>query len=177
MKLLTNFYAMTQSLKILHIEDIQSDAELVERTLKRSGVTFEKLIVDTRDEYVKALDEFNPDVILSDHSLPAFNSLEALKILKESGRNIPFILITATVSEEFAVSVMKEGASDYVLKDRLHRLPNAVVNAISKYQSDAERQVYLDKIFASDGLFQKAERLADFGTVRVDVANDTPDWS
>src|SRR5579872_6865281 len=177
MKLLTNFYAMTQSLKILHIEDIQSDAELVERTLKRSGVTFEKLIVDTRDEYVKALDEFNPDVILSDHSLPAFNSLEALKILKESGRNIPFILITATVSEEFAVSVMKEGAADYVLKDRLQRLPNAILNAIGKYQSDNERQIYLDKIFDSEALFTKAELLAEFGTWRVDLVTNATNWS
>jgi PAS domain S-box-containing protein len=168
---------MTQNLKILHIEDIQSDAELIERTLKRSGIEFEKLLVDTKDEYVKALDEFHPDVILSDHSLPAFNSLEALKILKQRGGNIPFILITATVSEEFAVSVMKEGASDYVLKDRLQRLPNAIVNAISKYQSDNERQVYLDKIFASEALFQKAELLAEFGTWRVDLATNVTDWS
>jgi PAS domain S-box-containing protein len=168
---------MTPNLKILHIEDIQSDAELIERTLKKSGIAFEKLLVDTKEEYIKALDEFHPDIILSDHSLPAFNSLEALKILKQRGGNIPFILITATVSEEFAVSVMKEGASDYVLKDRLQRLPNAVVNAISKYQSDNERQVYLDKIFASEALFQKAELLAEFGTWRVDLATNATNWS
>lgn len=168
---------MTLNLKILHIEDIQSDAELVERTLKKSGIAFEKLLVDTKEEYINALDEFHPDVILSDHSLPAFNSLEALKILKQRGGNIPFILITATVSEEFAVSVMKEGASDYVLKDRLQRLPNAIINAISKYQSDNERQVYLDKIFASEALFQKAELLAEFGTWRIDLATDITNWS
>jgi len=168
---------MTSNLKILHIEDIQSDAELIERTLKKSGIAFERLLVDTREEYIRALDEFHPDVILSDHSLPAFNSLEALKILKESGRNIPFILITATVSEEFAVNVMKEGASDYVLKDRLQRLPNAVVNAISKYQSDNERQVYLDKIFASEALFTKAETIAEFGTFRVGLNSDDISWS
>jgi len=165
------------NLKILHIEDIRSDAELIERTLKKSGIAFEKLLVDTKEEYIKALDEFHPDVILSDHSLPAFNSLEALKILKQRGGNIPFILITATVSEEFAVNVMKEGASDYVLKDRLQRLPNAVINAISKYQSDAERQVYLDKIFASEALFTKAETIAEFGTFRVGLNNDDISWS
>jgi PAS domain S-box-containing protein len=168
---------MNQSLKILHIEDIQSDAELVERTLKRSGIAFEKLIVDTKAEYMDALENFNPDVILSDHSLPAFNSLEALKILKQTGRNIPFILITSTVSEEFAVSVMKEGASDYVLKDRLQRLPNAVLNAIGKYQSDQERQVYLDKIFASEALFTKAELLAEFGTWRIELDTNITNWS
>jgi PAS domain S-box-containing protein len=168
---------MIQSLKILHIEDIPSDAELIERTLKKSGIEFQKLLVDTKEEYIKALDNFNPDIILSDHSLPSFNSLEALKILKQRGANTPFILITATVSEEFAVSIMKEGASDYVLKDRLQRLPNAIINAIGKYQSDNERQVYLDKIFASEALFTKAELLAEFGTWRIDLATNATNWS
>lgn len=168
---------MTRELKILHIEDVQSDAELVDRILIKSGVAFNKLLVDTRDEYLKALDEFMPDVILSDHSLPAFNSLEALNILKRSGRDVPFILITATVSEEFAVSVMKEGASDYVLKDRLQRLPAAVMKAIEKKESDTERQTYLNRIFASEALFQKAEALAEFGTWKIDLASNDTTWS
>src|ERR1700731_1988954 len=116
---------MDRTLKILHIEDVPSDAELVERILKRSGIVYEKLIVDNKKEYIDALSQFHPDIILSDHSLPNFNSLEALNILKQTRMDIPFILITATVSEEFAVNVMKEGASDYILKDRLQRLPSA----------------------------------------------------
>jgi CheY-like chemotaxis protein len=66
---------MNQSLRILHIEDVTSDAELIERTLRKSGIEFEKLLVETKEEYVRALHEFIPDIILSDHSLPAFNSL------------------------------------------------------------------------------------------------------
>jgi PAS domain S-box-containing protein len=168
---------MGRSLKILHIEDVPSDAELVERTLKKSGIDFEKVVVDTKEQYAKALKEFRPDIILSDHSLPSFNSLEALNILKQTKADIPFILITATVSEEFAVSVMKEGASDYVLKDRLQRLPNAIINAIEKRQLDAERQVYLNKIVASEALFTKAELIAEFGTWRVNIDANTIDWS
>ena len=168
---------MTRELKILHIEDVQSDAELIDRILKKSGIAFQKLLVDTRDEYLKALDEFEPDVILSDHSLPAFNSLEALNMMKKNGRNVPFILITATVSEEFAVNVMKEGASDYVLKDRLQRLPSAVINAVEKQESDAERQAYLNQIVASEALFQKAEALAEFGTWKIDLTNNNTTWS
>lgn len=168
---------MIQSLRILHIEDVHSDAELVERTLKRSEIVFEKLVVDTKEDYTKALDEFNPDIIISDHLLPAFNSLDALQILKQTGRNIPFILVTATVSEEFAVSIMKEGASDYVLKDRLQRLPGAVLNAVGKCRSDNERKAHLDKIFASEELFTKAELLAEFGTWRLDFASNTTNWS
>lgn len=168
---------MTPNLKILHIEDIKSDAELIDRALKKSGIIFEGLVVDTKEEFDKALKEFGPDIILSDHSLPTFNSLEALNILKQSGMNIPFILITATVSEEFAVNVMKEGASDYVLKDRLQRLPSAVINAIEKHKSKAEKQVYLDRIVASETLFTKAEMIAEFGTWRIDLINHVTSWS
>jgi PAS domain S-box-containing protein len=168
---------MNRSLKIIHIEDVQSDAELVERTLKQSGITFEKVIVDTKADYIKALEEFHPDIIISDHSLPSFNSLEALKILKQSSLDIPFILITSTVSEEFAVNVMKEGASDYVLKDRLQRLPNAIINAIEKFQSDNDRQIYLAKIVASETLFTKAEAIAEFGTWRFNINTKNIEWS
>jgi PAS domain S-box-containing protein len=168
---------MTQKLKILHIEDTPTDAELVDRQLKKSGVNFETLIVDTRAEYASALEEFRPDVILSDHSLPAFNSLDALKILQQTGKKIPFILITSTVSEEFAVSVMKEGATDYILKDRLQRLPNAVINALDKFQSDNDRQNYHNKIVASEALFTKAESIAEFGTWRFHIATKNMSWS
>jgi len=168
---------MARSLKILHIEDVKSDAELVERTLKLSGIAFEKVIVDTKADYIKALEEFHPDIILSDHSLPSFNSLEALKILKQSNVDIPFILITSTVSEEFAVNVMKEGASDYVLKDRLQRLPNAIINAIEKFQSVNDRQIYLNKIVASEALFSKAEIIAEFGTWRYNINTKQINWS
>ena len=169
---------MHRRLKILHIEDVPSDAELVDRVLKKAGIDFDKVTVDSKNDYVNALNEFNPDVILSDHSLPAFNSLEALKILREQQKtDIPFILITATVSEEFAVSVMKEGASDYVLKDRLQRLPSAVINALEKFQLDADRQTYLTKIVASEALFNKAETIAEFGTWRLRVNSGTMDWS
>ncbi len=168
---------MARSLKIIHIEDVKSDAELVERSLKQSDIVFEKVTVDTKTDYIKALEEFHPDIILSDHSLPSFNSLEALKILKQSSIDVPFILITSTVSEEFAVNVMKEGASDYVLKDRLQRLPNAIINAIEKFQSDNDRQIYLNKIVASEALFSKAELIAEFGTWRFNINTKNIDWS
>ena len=168
---------MSRSFKILHIEDIPSDVELVDRILKKSGILFEKFVVGTKKEYIQALEKFSPDIILSDHSLPAFNSLEALKILRETGKDTPFILITATVSEEFAVSIMKEGASDYVLKDRLQRLPSAVINAIEKYQLDIDRQNYLNKIVANEALFSRAELIAEFGTWRTDIVGKTINWS
>ena len=122
------------------MEDMPFDSELVGRELKRSGMDFERLVVDNKADYTHALTEYAPNIILSDHSLPSFNSLEALGILKDSGLNIPFILVTATVSEEFAVNVIKEGATDYILKDRMQRLPGAIMNAIEKNKLEAERE-------------------------------------
>lgn len=129
---------MEKPLKILHLEDLAADAEMVDRVLRKAKLRFEKKVVIDKPDFLKALREFQPDIILSDHSLPAFNSLEALKITREEGIQSPFILVTATVSEEYAVDVIKEGASDYILKDRLERLPNAVQNALDRRRTEEE---------------------------------------
>ena len=137
---------MPATIKILHLEDMPTDAMLVRYALEKAKLNFEKLDVDTKESYIAAIHEFKPDIILSDHSLPSFNSTEALDILKKSGLYVPFILITATISEEFAVSVMQMGAADYILKDRLQRLPNAVLNALEKFRIDAERKKAYDEL-------------------------------
>ncbi|HEY0060224.1 MAG TPA: PAS domain S-box protein, partial [Flavisolibacter sp.] len=128
--------------RILHIEDVATDAELAGYELKKN-FDFDHLVVDTEADYRLALDSFAPDVILCDHSLPSFNSLEALTIVREKMLPVPFILVTATVSEEFAVDVIKKGADDYILKDRLSRLPVAVGNALEKFRLERERAGYL----------------------------------
>lgn len=142
--------AMNLPLKILHLEDVLADAELIDRALKKSALQFEKLLVSNREDFIKALKEYNPDVIISDHSLPSFDSQEALKIVHELGVTVPFILVTATVSEEYAVNVMKEGAWDYILKDRLQRLPNAIISALEKYKLEAERKSNEDIVRISE---------------------------
>lgn len=126
--------------KILHLEDQQSDADQVARILKKANIEFELKLVSTRAQYNEALEEFKPELIISDHSLPSFNSIEALELLKKSNLKIPFVLVTGTVSEEFAVEAMRAGADDYILKDRLQRLPNAVTNALQKYQIKKEQE-------------------------------------
>ncbi len=127
---------MDTPLKIIHLEDLPSDADMVARTLAKSGISHEMLHTDNEADFVRALKEFSPDVIISDHSLPSFDSHEALRIIKEMGLEIPFILVTATVSEEYAVEIIKEGASDYILKDRLHRLPSAIISALEKLHAE-----------------------------------------
>lgn len=126
-------------IRILHLEDLPEDAELVEWQLRKGDFDFEILLVDNRESYQNALHSFSPDIIISDHSLPSFNSIDALILKKEWDPAIPFILVTSTVSEEFAVMVMKEGASDYILKDRLERLPSSVINCIEKFRAEQEK--------------------------------------
>ena len=153
---------MSKPLNILHLEDLSSDAELVARELKKAGIKGEILVAGNKAAFIKALKEFSPDVILSDHSLPSFDSHEALKIVKEMGIKVPFILVTATVSEEYAVDIIKDGAIDYILKDRLQRLPNAIWSAIEKLETEAElaRQIVLQqKLIAETGIkAQEQER-------------------
>jgi two-component system sensor histidine kinase UhpB len=141
---------MDRPLKILHLEDLSADAELVERVMRKAQFRFESKLVLDKPDFIRALQEFTPDIILSDHSLPAFNSLEALRITRELGVTAPFILVTATVSEEYAVNMIKEGASDYILKDRLERLPNAVQNALDRYSVETERKLAVEALRSSE---------------------------
>jgi len=131
---------MKKELNILILEDLTDDIGLVERALTKGGMHFRLTRVDSREDFISHIKNNKYDVILSDHSLPAFNSKEALKIYKSHKLEIPFILVTGTVSEEFAVSCLKEGADNYVLKSNLGRLPLAIINAIRQRNGDKKRK-------------------------------------
>jgi PAS domain S-box-containing protein len=131
-------YNMKTALKILILEDSASDAELIQRLLKKEKTNYEFNLAMSKEKFLKALDEFSPDVILSDNSLPQFNSAEALKITRQRRPYIPFILVTGTVSEEFAATIIKSGADDYILKDRMARLPAAIEAALKKRRAEKE---------------------------------------
>ena len=132
--------------KILHVEDVASDAELAMHELKKHNIDFEYLLVDDEDQYLTALNSYKPDIILCDHSLPSFNSFQALTILKEKKIRVPFIIITASMCEDVANEVAILGADDYILKDRLKRLPIAVQNALERYNYENENRELLLKI-------------------------------
>jgi signal transduction histidine kinase len=140
-------------IKILSLEDLEEDFYLITRALKKSGLDFTAKRVDTKEEFSNSLDNFGADVILCDHSLPQFNSNEALRIFHQRNLQIPFILVTGAVSEEFAVSSLKHGADDYVLKSNLARLRNVIDNALK--QKESERQ----KIEAAQALARQNEAL------------------
>lgn len=121
---------MKNELKILMLEDVPEDAELIERELHKDIVSFVSYKTDNKQDFLKGLKEFKPDVILSDFSLPTFNGLEALELVKKIAPETPFIMVTGSINEETAVLCMKQGAWDYVIKENLTRLGYAVINAI-----------------------------------------------
>jgi PAS domain S-box-containing protein len=132
---------MKTKLKILIVEDSSADVELLKIELQNQQVDFIDILVQTEQDYLKGIEQFDPDIILSDFHLPGFNALRALSLLKELNKDIPFILVTGTQSEEIAVQCIKDGASDYILKSSLIRLPSAVRLAMEAKQSkDAFRK-------------------------------------
>lgn len=127
-------------LRVLILEDQPLDAELIEKSLDAPGYAMECTRVETEAGFRAALAS-RPDIVLSDYHLPQFSGLRALAILRESESEIPFILISGGISEEQAIEVMRLGADDFLLKDRLGRLPTAVTGAIERRQlRDIARQ-------------------------------------
>lgn len=140
---------MMKPLKVLLVEDNPDDAELIIRQLHQAGFTLDCHRVETERDYLTELAR-QPDIILSDYSLPQFNGLQAMELLRDSGRNIPFILISGTVGEDVAVTAMKHGATDYLLKDRVVRLGSAVERALREGRLRAEQRAALDALRASE---------------------------
>ncbi len=130
----------TETLNILILEDIPIDAEMIDRELRNANIEHNTRRVASKSKFLKELEISSPDVVLADYSLPQFNGLEALKIVRERGTKIPFILVTGMKNEEIAVECLKEGADDYILKSSLRRLPGAIQNALEKRRSEWENE-------------------------------------
>ena len=155
---------MKNVMKILLLEDSPADAEIIQRFLLKEKMQCEFRLVMDRESFLLALDEFSPRVILSDNSMPQFNASEALKITRLRNQYIPFIMVTGTVSEEFAASIIKQGADDYILKDRISRLPAAIETALKQRKAEKEitdykyalDQGYLVSLTDDHGIIQYA---------------------
>ncbi len=136
----------SNKLRVLILEDIPADAEMMERQLGKSGFVFVSRRVESKKEFLQALKAFKPDLILADFKLPKFDALRALALRKEHAPLTPFVIVTGSVSEEIAVECMKQGANDYLLKDRLARLGESVRRA------QAERRLQLEKFSLDEAL-------------------------
>jgi two-component system, NarL family, sensor histidine kinase NreB len=141
---------MPEQLKILMLEDTPADAEIIQRLLLKEKLRFEFSLAINKEAYLLALDQFVPDVILSDNSLPQFNSVDALEIARQRFPGIPFIMVTGAASEEFAADIIKSGADDYILKDRLNKLPAAIDTALKQRKAEREKQQAEQRLIQSE---------------------------
>lgn len=130
---------MDKELDLLIVEDVAGDADAIEAELRQEGVRCRTRRVETRDGFLAELTKTPPDLIISDFNLPAFDGLEALRLVQQIEPDIPFILVTGPRSEEVAVECMREGADDYILKNSLKRLPSAISNVLRKGPRNARR--------------------------------------
>jgi signal transduction histidine kinase len=131
---------MSQPIRVLIIEDSKDDAFFLIKHLEKHGYTPKWERIDSAVALQTSLQTKSWDVILSDFKMPTFNGLEALEILKDSGLDIPFIIVSGTIGEEVAVAAMKGGASDYILKGNLQRLGPAIERELQEAHNRAERQ-------------------------------------
>jgi len=156
---------MAEPIKILLVEDVERDAELVLHELKLSGLICQGRRVQTESDFRRELKGFGPHLIISDFSLPRFSGREALKIAREPDTDIPFIFVSGTIGEDAAIEAMKAGANDYVMKINLKRLGPAVQRELREAEGRREKKLaeaalqesevkYHDLIGqASDGIF------------------------
>ena len=159
-----------QVIRILHLEDNADDAFLVESTLRREGVPCKVTVVDTRDQFLKALKTNEFDLVLSDHKLPGFDGLTALRLLREEDDDVPFILVSGSLGEEAAIETIRSGVTDYVLKDRLTRLAACVERALTEANDRRERHKAEEALRRSEHRFAMALTTMAEGLLHVDSA-------
>lgn len=145
---------MSVPLKILILEDRAEDVELLLRQLRSAPFSFTPLLADGERGFVEAL-KHDPDIILSDFDMPGFGGMRALELLGKSGRSIPFIIISGSIGEDVAVEVMRAGADDYLLKDRMARLHSAINHALEKHRLEREAEQANASLRASEERFRQ----------------------
>ncbi len=147
--------------RVLIVEDVPTDAELTERETKQvlTPCIFER--VETEGDFLRALDEFKPDIIISDYSMPAFNGMTALKLALERTPLIPCIIVTGSMNEDIAVDCMKAGAANYVIKQHIKRLGPAILHALE------EKKIRMEHLKAQEEIQKRVKELEVFYDIAV----------
>ncbi|MFA5405684.1 MAG: response regulator [Ignavibacteria bacterium] len=161
---------MSKKIKILLAEDNINDVKLLEKEFKKGKLNYEILTVDNENNFRKALSEYNPDIILSDYSMPVFDGMSALKIRIEVSPLIPFIIVTGSINENTAVECLKAGADDYVIKEHINRINSSIKSALRTYDLNIEKEKAQKALIESEKKYRTLiENLA------VGVYQITPD--
>ncbi|OPL15476.1 MAG: hypothetical protein AVO39_07995 [delta proteobacterium MLS_D] len=159
-------------LRILFVEDVSSDFELACRILEKQEFVFTARCVDSREDFLAALSDFSPDVVVSDYAMPLFDGMEALRLSLEHDPQLPFILCTGSTNEETAAACIKAGATDYVIKEHLSRLPFAIKEAIQLRDVRREREAAREEQLKLERRIQQRQKLESLGMLAGGIAHD-----
>jgi PAS domain S-box-containing protein len=169
---------MDKLLRILIVEDSKIDAALVLDELQTGGFQPLSHRVETPEDFLKALDEEEWDVICSDYSMPRFTALAALKLLKESGLDIPFIVISGSIGEELAVQALHKGADDYLMKDNLTRLAPAITRELQEVEQRRANKKIEGLLKESENSYRRlVEGIRDYGIFMADTKGNILTWN
>jgi len=151
-------------LRILYLEDEPRDAELVRSSLEAEGIDCDLTCVDSEADFIKALQQGEFDLILSDYTLPSFDGISALKIAQAGYPEVPFIFVSGTLVEEVGVEALKQGATDYVSKARLSRIAPSVRRALREAEERSQRKHTEQRLRQSEAYLAEAQRLSQTGS-------------
>ena len=165
---------MSQTLRILSLEDDPRDTELIQEVLEAEGIACDVERVDTQAAFVAALDDREIDLILADYTLPSFDGISALRLAIVACPDVPFIFVSGTLGEEVAIEALKIGATDYVLKTRLSRLAPSVLRALRESNERAARKRAQESLARSEQHLSEIQRLTHTGSWVWQVAGRVP---
>ena len=146
--------------RILILEDEAWDAELAQRLMTSAEIGFTAVVVDTKESFLEQLAAFRPQLILSDFQLPGFSGTAALKLAQEHCPGVPVIIWSGFLGDEAAVELIKQGASDYILKDRPARLPSAIRRALAEAEQRAQLAQFEDQLLRAQHLASRGHLAA-----------------
>jgi signal transduction histidine kinase len=164
--------SVSKTLYIVHLEDNPRDAELVRSLLEAAGINCRMRVVHSHPDFERELKAENIDLILSDFSLPSYDGITALKFARERRPEIPFIFVSGKIGEESAVESLQNGASDYLIKDRLARLPAAVERAVREAEDRKKRKEAERALKEQEEKMFRTQRLESLGTLAGGIAHD-----
>jgi len=169
---------VSKELRILVLEDVPADVTLIDHELRQAGIPFEVNRVETREQFTRELEHNPPDLILSDHGLPAFDGFAALALARSKFPDIPFIFVTGSMGEELAIDSLRGGATDYVLKSRMSNLVPAVERALRLAAERAKRKKAETDLRASEERFRMlVSGVKDYAICMLDPDGKISSWN